>query len=133
MPNFRRANLAGAISQFVTVLLTGSGNTPQIGLGPVVWNIKPGHDTRFWYFTACSIQANNSFHVDMLSIQQDDRLLAEQCRVDVGVELIRRRPCVIIDFDDELELSKWLETQCPGDRSRRMREGLERERGSLNA
>ena len=44
------------------------------------------------------------------------------------LELLQHRPIVAHDFDDELELAKWCEALCPGERSRRIREDLERER-----
>jgi len=122
-------SIAAAINHFATLVLAGTGETPQIGLGPVVWNIKPGHDTRFWYFVACSIKANATFRIDQFAVSDDDCQLAKECRANLLANLAtRQRPSLLIDFDDELALAEWAEALCPGDRSRRIREGLQRER-----
>jgi hypothetical protein len=44
--------------------------------------------------------------------------------------VIRRRPCVITDFDDELEMAKWAEALAPSERTTRIRTNLERERAA---
>ena len=117
-----------AISAFADNVLRGTGNAPQIALGPVVWGIDDGHDTRHWYFVVCSIGAKGELRIDQFKIGPDDNDLAEQSRAALMLELLQHRPIVAHDFHDELELAKWCEALCPGERSRRIREDLERER-----
>ena len=95
----------------------------------LVWGIDPGHDRRHWYFVVCSIDAKGELRIDQFKIARDDRDLAKQTRAELMLEMIQRRPpSVIMDFDDELLLARWCEALCPGERSRRIRSAIERER-----
>ena len=46
-----------AITAFADHVLHGTGDVPNVALGPLVWGIDPGHDRRHWYFVVCSIDA----------------------------------------------------------------------------
>lgn len=118
-------------SRFATTVLRGTGDTPQIGIGPVVWDIHPGADTKHWYFIACSFSAKNQLRIDRFAIENDDRQLANQMRAGLFVELIARgKPSVIVDFADELEMARWAEALDPSERTARIRRGLERQRAA---
>jgi hypothetical protein len=54
------------VERFVTDVLRGAGATPTVLVGPVVWGIKPGRDTRHWYFIVAHADADGAFHVDRL-------------------------------------------------------------------
>lgn len=118
-----------AIAAFADSMLHGTGKAPNVAIGPVVWGIDDGHDARHWYFIVASIGAKKGeLRIDQFKIGPDDRDLAEQARAALSLALLQRRPIVVHDFDDELALAKWCEALCPGKRSRRIREDLERER-----
>jgi len=44
--------------------------------------------------------------------------------------LVERRPCVMHDFDDELEMAKWAEAAWPCAKSTRIRKSIEAERAA---
>ena len=44
------------------------------------------------------------------------------------MELIRRKPIVLHDFDDELRMARLFEALCPGEKARAIRADVERER-----
>lgn len=122
-----RAEVAAAFADHV---LDGTGDAPQIALGPLVWGTEPGRDGRHWYFVVCSIDAKGELRLDQFKVASDDRDLAEECRTGLWMEFIQRRPPIVMhDFDDELPMARWCEALCPGDRSRRIREDIQRERG----
>ena len=124
-------NFANPLRRFATTVLRGTGDTPQIGIGPVVWNIRPGADTRYWYFVACSIGTNRNLRIDGFTITDDDRQLAIRMRAQLMGELIaRRKPALIVDFDDELEMARWAEALDPSERTAGIRRGLERQRAT---
>ncbi len=72
---------------------------------------------------------SETYHIDQVTIDQDDQELAEQARRTMMLHLAQRKPPpVVIDFADELDLAKFCETVWPGDRCRRIRANIERER-----
>jgi hypothetical protein len=124
-----KAKPAVAVQWFADHVMEGVGETPTLALGPLVWNIEPGHDTRQWYFVAASLDAEGEIRLDQFRIGMDDPALAEKCRAILMLELIQRRPpCVLSDFDDELAMARWCEALCPCERTRRIRENCEQER-----
>jgi len=122
-----RQDAAIAIANHVT---HDAGKTPMIAIGPLVWGIDPGHDKRHWYFVVASIGAKGNLRLDQIKTPVDNRDLAHEARTDLMAALIRRRPCVITDFDDELEMAKWAEALAPSERTTRIRTNLERERAA---
>lgn len=108
-------------------VLTGAATPPVAVIGPVVWDIPHGSDTRQWYFITASVQADNDLHICRI-IDKDGSKAAKRIRADLMLELINRRPTIIHDFNDEAEMARFCEALCPSDRTRRIREGIERER-----
>ena len=120
-----------AVRLFVTKVLAGAGKAPQVALGPVVWNIDPGHDTKCWYFLVSSARPKNQLRILQFKVMNDDRTFVEQARTDLMMEfLLRKGGIVIADFDDELELAKWGEAVAPSERTKKIRINLERERAA---
>ena len=124
-----KAKPAVAVRWFADHVMTGVSETPTLALGPIVWTIEPGHDTRQWYFVVASLDAEGEIRLDQFRIGADDLSLAEKCRAMLMLELIQRRPpCVLSDFDDELAMACWCEALCPCEKTRRIRENCEAER-----
>jgi hypothetical protein len=123
----KRTKVPNIAARLADHVLHGTGNPPTAMLGPVVWDLQPGSDTRRWYFIVCSVTANNQLRIDQFT-SKNGQELAERIRAELAVELVRRRPIVLHDFSDELEMARWCEVICPGDKSRRIRANLERER-----
>ena len=122
-------DLSSILQRFADHVLRGAGETPMIALGPLVWGIEPGHDTRHWYFVAASIDAKGELRLDQFKIPQDNRQLAEQTRTGLMITILQRQPpCVLSDFDDELALAQWCEALAPSERTRRIRADIEQER-----
>ena len=122
-------DLTSILKRFADHVLHDTGRTPMIALGPLVWGIEPGHDTRHWYFVAASINASGEVRLDQFKIPQDNRQLAEQTRTGLMFAILQRQPpCVLSDFDDELALARWCEALAPSERTRRIRADIEQER-----
>ena len=118
-----------AISQFADSVLYGSGDAPTVTIGPLVWGIEPGHDTKHWYFIVGSADAAGNFRSDQLSIPQDDKPLAKEARAALMQAFIERRPVVVHDFDDELEMIRFCEALWACDKTHRLLAAVEQERG----
>src|SRR5579859_6595427 len=119
--------LETAIGQFANIVLANGGKAPTVAIGPLVWDIKPGHDTKHWYFHAASADTAGRFHVDRLTVGNDQRL-GEEARSALMQRLIERAPLVLHDFDDELMMARFCEDIWPCDKTRRLRTSLEQER-----
>ena len=115
---------ADAIAQFADFVLHGAGEAPHVVLGPVVWGLDDGHDTKHWYFVVGSGDAGGAFRVDQLKIAKDDRDWAEEARGALMMEFFSRRPIVMHDFDDELLMARFCSDVWPGEKTRRIRESL---------
>lgn len=125
---FEAQNVMDATKKFVAVLLKDAGSAPTVAVGPIVWRIDPGHDTRTWYFAAASATGNGRFHVDSIDLPGSERSQAEQVRNALLMSLIQRRPPLIIhDFDSELALAKFCEEMWPCERTTRIRQAVEQE------
>ena len=107
-------------------LLRDAPTTPFVFLGPVVWDIPPGSDTRRWYFIAGCVIADRPRY-DMVTTK-GPRKAAERTRADLMLELINRPPAVIHDFDDELGMARFFDAICPSEKTRSVREAIERDR-----
>ena len=118
-----KGDLASVVA-FADAVLDDMGAAPNIALGPIVWGIDPGHDTRHWDFVVCCVSANNGeLRIVQFKVAQDDLERAERSRDGLMMELIQRRPIVMVDFDDELAMAHWCEALSPSERSRSIRAG----------
>lgn len=123
-----RVKTGDAVRWFANHVTQGTGDVPTLILGPIVWTTQPGRDGRDWYFTVASIDTAKEIRIDQFKIGMDDLPLAEKCRALLMLELIQRRPCVIHDCDDELEMAKWCAALCPCERTRSLLANVEAER-----
>ena len=119
--------MATAVAVFADEALRSMGKCPNVAIGPVVWEIEPGHDSRYWYFVVGSVGAKRKLRITQLKIEANQDI-AEQARASLLACLAQRAPIVVMDFNDELDMARWLEALCPGKRTRTIRVGLERER-----
>ena len=123
----KRAKFPPIAAKLANHVLRGTGTPPTVMLGPVVWSIAPGSDVKNWYFVACSVGADGQLRIDQFTAKNDQKL-AQEVRAELTVELIHRKPIVLHDFDDELEMARWCEAIAPSERTRSIRAQLERER-----
>ena len=87
-------------------VLHNAPDAPHVAIGPLVWGINP-KDGRHWYFVCASADAEGQFHLDCLTIGNDDREMAEETRSTAFMELMQRRPIVVHDFDDEVRFARF--------------------------
>jgi hypothetical protein len=90
----------------------------------VVWLENQGK--REWYFTVASGDRAGFFTLKVGC--GDDAQLADQCRASAFVVFAMRKPIVIHDMDDELDMAKWCESIWPCAKTRQIRAGIEAER-----
>ena len=111
----RRETSAALMPSSSPHVLRGTGKPPVVGLGPVVWDIKPGSDTRqVVNFTVASVGAKDDLRIDAFRVAADEKPLADHFRGVMMMELIRRKPIVLHDFDDELRMAfRLFEALCP--------------------
>jgi hypothetical protein len=128
MRKIRFKSIEHGIRMLTTIILSNTADAPAIAIGPVVWDINPGHDTRCWYFIACSIDANNKLRIERFVCSTSDE--TEAARAQLMLALAARKPCIIYAFDDELDMAQWCEALAPSERTRKIREGLQRERAN---
>ena len=116
---------------FASHVLRDITETPQLAIGPLVWGINPGADTRHWYFVVASAGPQNQLRLDSCKINFDNQDAANQLRSALFAELLSRPAApVVVDFDDELAMAHWCEAVCPGTRSHNLRAAIQRERNA---
>lgn len=118
-----------AIREFLdrTVFLDAP-KVPTVGVGPLVWGIKP-QDGRYWYVICSSGDKAGEFHVDYLSVDRDDQELGTRVRLLLLAELVQRPPIVIHEFTDQLEHAAFCCAIWPGEKTRKIYEGMKAELG----
>ncbi len=123
-----KGNVTDAVGQFADSLLVGAGDAPTVAIGPLVWNVEQGHDTKHWYFIVGTADASGRFRVDQFRVDFDDQPFAENCQASLIMELVGRRPVVIHSFDDELDLIRFCDAVWPCAKTKRIRASIEQER-----
>jgi len=94
--------------------------------GPVVWLPSDGTSARQWRFIVVGCDRTGETRVDQLNAETEADTMA--FRAGVMAALIEHRPCVMIDFDDELQMARQAEAAWPCAKITRLREGIEAER-----
>lgn len=122
--------IAQQVEQFVDEVLRGADPVPHILIGPVVWRLPENSDTRQWYLIVGS-GCGADFWV--VRIDCPDKALAERCRASLYPELIRRRPCVVHDCDDELAMACLAEAIWPSPETAGIRRRVEAEMRAVRA
>jgi hypothetical protein len=114
-----------AIAEFTDYVLADVIE-PVVVIGPVVWQPDPDRNgKRRWYFNVSSA-GPEGFRTDQLGAE--DAALADEMRAVFAMALVRRRPIVMHDCDDELYMARLCETLWPGPKIQRLRADIERER-----
>ena len=94
---------ADVCAKVAAYLLAGSVDRTLL-FGPVVWRPTDGTTSRRWYFmVAACHQAGEMWHVQLFAETEADTVAL---RTDVMAALVKRPPCVLHDFDDELAMAK---------------------------
>jgi hypothetical protein len=106
--------------------LIGNSADRTLLFGPVAWLPSDGTSARRWYLIVIGCdQAGETWLNDLGAETKGD---TEALRASVMAALIEHRPCVMHDFDDELEMVKWAEAVWPSTKIMQVREGVEAER-----
>ena len=116
-----------AIKQVVDHCLAGAVDL-QVVIGPVTWQPADTAEGRRWYFMIATCGADG-FRADQ--VIADTRRATRRARRAVIVALVARRPRLIHDVDDELEMARLCECLWPGERIAQLRRAVERERAGL--
>jgi len=117
-------NFAETIAGIVDHVLGGcTDEAPIVVIGPLVW--RPGDDgKRLWYFIVAS--AGPDFRCDQIG--SSDEAFADECRWALITDLAQRRPIVVHDMGDELQMAQWSEAIWPCPKTQQIREDIEAER-----
>jgi hypothetical protein len=119
----KRTRLTDAFDGFVEYVLEGDDTAPHVFIGPIVWKLVG--KTKRWYFSVVSGDAND-FRID--AIEADEKHLVEAARNTVYAKFIARKPIVLHDFDDELEMARWTHAVWPSERAKKIVGAMETER-----
>lgn len=95
---------------------------PQVVIGPIVW--EPSGSDRRWYFVVAS--GGGGFHAEQLVAET--KPLAEVLRSALWAALVQRRPIVVHDMDDELEMARLCAAVWPCERTTDIATAIARER-----
>ena len=125
-----KGDMAKMYDELAAYLLDGSIDRTLL-FGPVVWRPSDGTSARRWYFVVAGCDRTGETRVNHLIAETEAETVA--LRAGVMAALIKHRPCVAIDFDDELEMAKQAEAAWPGPKITRIREGIEAERHRTDA
>jgi len=112
-----------SFKQFVDLCLAGK-NDIHVVVGPLCWhpNDSGGKD---WYVTVATSGAEHGFRHDQIVVPDGDPSYSGA----LLLELYQRRPLVIHDCDDELQMARLCEILWPCKRITDLRKAVERERG----
>ncbi len=103
-------------------------NDINVVVGPTCWRPSDGMAARVWYFVVSTSECGRGWRCDQLVIPPSSDKVA--FRAEFLLELVRRKPLVIHDTDDELYAARLCETLWPGERITRIRKTIEAERAT---
>ncbi|HEY2616129.1 MAG TPA: hypothetical protein VGI78_02215 [Acetobacteraceae bacterium] len=127
----KSAIIKASVRRFANTVIGRQSAGAIVALGPLVWNINPGHDQRYWYCCAASAKPDGSFHLLQLKVDFNDRKLADDMRNALVGEFIQRRPPVVLNlFDDELQFAGFCAAVWPSDRTTKLLTEVEREQAA---
>lgn len=91
--------------------LRAEGNDIHVVVGPLMWQASDGvGGAKRWYFVVATSD-ERGFRCDMVNVDAQRR---EQMRMGVMAQLVQRRPLVIHDMGDEVEMARLCEVLWPG-------------------
>lgn len=120
-------DLSTAAREAAKHIRRGKGADTNVVVGPIVWELYG--DMRRWYFVAASAD-QKGFHTHQLAAQ--DESLCEQLRAAFVLALVEKRPIVIHDMADELQMARMCETIWPSAKTSKIRAGIEAERAGTS-
>jgi len=98
--------------------------------GPVVWRPSDGTSARLWYLVVVGCDRQSEARIDRLVAGTEADTVA--MRTGIIAALVAHKPCVVHDFDDELDMARHAEATWPGEKIRGVREAIEAERAAAN-
>jgi len=101
----------------------------NVVIGPAAWQPSDGTTSKVWYFIVATSEKGRGFRCDQIVIA-DSMGDPDETRRGFIAALVRHRPLVIHDTDDELYMARLCETLWPGERITGIRKSIERERGA---
>jgi hypothetical protein len=117
----KKETWGGTARQIVDYVLKGS-NDINVVVGPLLWQPSDGvGGSKRWYFVIATSD-ERGFRCDMVNVDAQER---EQMRMEVMAELVQRRPLIIHDMGDEVEMARWCEVLWPGKRIAAVRKQVE--------
>jgi hypothetical protein len=120
---------ADAYADIASYLVNESADKPpQLMFGPVTWRPSDGATAKVWSFIVGTGNADK--HALFHRIEVCDGLDPDETRAKVQLALVAHRPCVMIDFDDELRFVQACESLWPCEKATRIRKTIEAERAS---
>jgi DnaJ-domain-containing protein 1 len=122
-----KGDMAEICSGTAAYLLEGSVDRTLL-FGPVIWRPSDGTSARRWCFIVVGCDRTGETRHDQLGAETEDDTVA--LRSDIMAALVAHRPCVAIDFNDELEMAKVAEANWPCAKITRIRQGIEAERAA---
>jgi hypothetical protein len=122
---------AAEIYDETAVYLLDGSTDRTLFFGPVVWRASDGTSSRQWYFMVAGCDRRQQMRCDQLLA--DSEGAAVEFRAGIMLALVRHQPCVVIDFDDELQMARHAEAAWPCAKITRIREGIEEERSDRGA
>jgi hypothetical protein len=97
-------------------------------VGPVAWQPSDGPSALEWFFIVVGCDWTGEMRHDELFAETEADTVA--LRADVMAALAARPPCVLHDFDDELEMAKVAEANWPCAKITGIRQAIEAERAA---
>jgi hypothetical protein len=123
-----KGDMAEICTETAAYLLNDSVDRTLL-IGPVSWRPSDGTSPRLRYFIVVGCDRTGKTFVDQLAAATEADTM--EMRAGLMAALIARRPCVAIDFNDELQMAKWAESAWPCAKITRIREGIEAERMAM--
>ena len=117
-----------SVDSIVDYVLRGS-NDINVVVGPKLWRPSDGNASRVYYFMVATSEKGRGFRCDQITL--GDRM--EEGRTAFILALVQRKPLVIHDMPDELQMVRLCETLWPGERISKIRHQVEAERGAASA
>ena len=112
------------------------GSDGVVVIGPVVWEIPPAHDSRYWYFILGTGKHGGrhffTTQVTMPGVGSYEEAQRQQAALLVGLASAGR-PLVIRTFGDELQMAEFAVGRWPCAKSRRILRDLRLERAASAA
>jgi hypothetical protein len=101
-----------SITEMVDHVLRGADDV-HVVVGPLLWRPTDGTRARYWYVVVATSERGRGFRCDQVIIPEDDRAIGEARRVEFLMVLMTRRPLVIHDCGDEVQMVRLCEVLWP--------------------